>query len=279
MTPHRILLGVIALIPLLIAAYSFGEARRDPVVRRTMIALPDWPAGARPVRVVLVSDIHIGSPAMNAARLQRIATRINALHPDYVFIAGDLIFGHAPDSAGRIGASMVAPLAAIRPRIAKIAVLGNHDNWTGADTVRTQLREAGFIVLENQAASVGPLAIAGIGDDFSHRTDLAKTLKALKPLKGARLFVTHSPDIAPDLPPGSVLLAGHTHCGQVVLPFYGPISNVSRFGARFQCGLVREPGRTVVVTAGVGTSAVPFRLGAPPDLWLIRLGPATSPSG
>jgi predicted MPP superfamily phosphohydrolase len=97
----------------------------------------------------------------------------------------------------------------------------------------------------------------------------------MRRLTGARLILTHSPDIAPNLPPQvSLLLAGHTHCGQVVLPLLGPISEVSRYGARYRCGIRREGGRIVVVTAGLGTSGGPFRLGAPPDLWLLTLGPA-----
>jgi predicted MPP superfamily phosphohydrolase len=72
------------------------------------------------------------------------------------------------------------------------------------------------------------------------------------------------------------MLAGHTHCGQIRLPWYGAIGTVSRYGERFECGLIREDGRTLIVGAGVGTSILPLRLGAPPDLWLVRLGPVRS---
>jgi predicted MPP superfamily phosphohydrolase len=97
----------------------------------------------------------------------------------------------------------------------------------------------------------------------------------MRKIAGARLILTHSPDIAPTLPDEiPLLLAGHTHCGQVVLPLLGPVAEVSRFGARYRCGIRREGNRVVVVTAGLGTSGGPFRLGAPPDLWLLTLGPA-----
>ena len=76
----------------------------------------------------------------------------------------------------------------------------------------------------------------------------------------------------PLLPPGTILLAGHTHCGQVVLPLYGSLLPVSRFGDQLRCGVHRLAGRTAIVTAGLGTSGGPFRIGAPPDLWLLTVG-------
>lgn len=255
-----------------LAGYSYLEARRDPVVREASISLPDWPMGAAPVRVALISDVHIGSAAMDAARLTRIVAQINGLKPDLVVIAGDFISGHAADSAVRIGAPMVAPLAGLKAPLGVVAALGNHDHWTGAETVQALLKRTGIIVIENGAIQRGPLAIGVAGDDFSRHTNLPATLASMTKLSGARIMLTHSPDIAPRLPADvGLLLAGHTHCGQVVLPLYGPIAEVSRYGERYGCGIRREGARTVVTTAGLGTSGGPFRLGAPPDLWLLTL--------
>lgn len=270
-----VLLSLPLLAALLLAAYAFAEARRDPVVRTAAIALPAWPAGARPVRAVLLSDVHVGTAAMRPERLSRIVDQVNALHPDIVLIAGDFIFGHDSDGAAKLGPAMVAPLSRLRAPLGVVAALGNHDHWTGVAVVRDQLRRAHVTVADNAALARGPLAIGVVGDDFTGRADLPGAVRALRRLPGARLVLTHSPDIAPDLPPDiALLLAGHTHCGQVVLPLLGPVSEVTRYGARYRCGVRREGGRTVVVTAGLGTSGGPFRLGAPPDLWLLTLGPA-----
>ncbi|HEX4695035.1 metallophosphoesterase [Sphingomonas sp.] len=251
--------------------FARAEARRDPVVRTATLSPPGWPAGAKPIRAVLISDIHIGSPAMDAARLDRIVGQIDALKPDIVFIAGDMINGAGANSAAAIGEKMVAPLSHLKTPLGVIAVLGNHDNWTGAAVVKDQLRRAGVIVLDNRAIVRGPLAIGGIGDRFSGHADLAATIAALRPLIGGRLFVTHSPDIVPLLPDGSVLLAGHTHCGQVQL--FGWYPGHQPYNRRYRCGVIRDGSRTVVVTAGLGTSGPPVRLGVPPDLWLLTLGP------
>jgi predicted MPP superfamily phosphohydrolase len=254
--------------------YSFLEARADPVVRQATVALPDWPEGAKPVRAVLISDIHMKSKTMDPERLTRIVGQINALHPDLVLIAGDFIHRSRPGSAAMLGAGMVGPLSALRAPLGTVAVLGNHDRWAGPETVRGQLAAAHVRVLDDTAVTAGPLVLGGIGDESGVDVDLPRTLAAVRALPGAHVLMTHSPDVAPLLPPDMpLLLAGHTHCGQIVLPFYGPLASVTRYGERYRAGVRRENARTVVVTCGLGTSNLPFRFGAPPDLWLITLGP------
>jgi predicted MPP superfamily phosphohydrolase len=268
----QIVLGLLIAAVGLLALFSFAEARRDPVVRRTALALPDWPRGAAPVRIALLSDIHVGSSAMDSARLRRIVGQINTLHPDLVLIAGDFVFGNDPTGHARRGEAMVAPLSRLRAPLGTVAVLGNHDWWSGDRAVRAQLARAHVKVLDNQALVAGPLALGGIGDEASGHADLAATLRAVRALSGAHVLFTHSPDVAPDLPADMpLLLAGHTHCGQVVIPFRGPVE-VSRYGARYLCGVRREGKRTVIVTAGLGTSGPPLRFRAPPDIWLVTLG-------
>jgi len=274
---RKLLIAFVVLVLALAAfiLYAHREALRDPIVRTATIRLPNWPSGAKPIRAVLISDLHLDGQAMDEVRLDRIVAQINALNPDIVFLAGDYIYGHDPAGAKKYGPGLVVPLSKLRPPLGVIAVLGNHDQWTGADIVRAQLAWAGVIVLENDAIARGPIAIGGVGDRYSGHDNLAATLAKLRPLAGARVLLTHSPDIAPDMPADtSLLLAGHTHCGQIVLPLWGPISDVSRYGARYRCGVRVEGARTVVVTAGLGTSGpMALRLNAPPDLWLLTLGP------
>lgn len=270
---------LIALLLLILAGaalvlYAHCEALRDPVVRTATIKLPDWPTGVKPVRAVLISDIHLDNQAMDEARLARIVAKIDALKPDIVLLAGDYIYGHSPTGASMYGSGLAA-LAKLRPPLGVVAVLGNHDQWTGVGVVRDQLTRAGVTVLENDAITRGPLAIGGVGDRYSGHDNLPATLAKLRTIAGARVLLTHSPDIAPDMPADtSLLLAGHTHCGQVLLPLWGPVSDVSKYGERYRCGVRVEGKRTVVVTAGLGASGpIAARLNAPPDLWLLTLSP------
>jgi predicted MPP superfamily phosphohydrolase len=92
--------------------------------------------------------------------------------------------------------------------------------------------------------------------------------------------LTHAPELAPRLPADiRLLLAAHTHCGQIVLPLIGvlpgwsPHAHKRLHDPHYLCGLIHDPGRTVIVTAGVGSGTLPLRIGAPPDFWLITLGP------
>lgn len=269
------LLLVPALLLAVLAAIGYRNALADPVVRRMTVRLPQWPAGAAPVRVLLWSDLHLGDRVTDRARLVRLVAQAAALRPDLVVLAGDYIAGHGrADAAAAPGLSV---LAALRPPLGVVAVLGNHDHWTDAPRVRAALARAGVVVLANAAVRRGPVTVGGIDDMVSRRADAAATVVAMARRGGAPVLVSHSPDIAPHLPAAMpLLLAGHTHCGQIVLPWIGPIAQV--VAPRYRCGPVRantngREGRLTIVTAGTGTSVVPLRWGAPPDWWLLTLEP------
>jgi len=266
---------------LLLACWAYGTAIADPVVREAEVALPGWPDGAPPIRAVLISDIHVAGPDMPPDRLARIVGRINALRPDVVLIAGDFVSDKRTSTRHYRQREAAAPLAGLRAPLGVYAVLGNHDHWRDPAGARTALAAARVRLLENQAAAAGPLAIGGLDDPFTRRDDLPATVAAMRALPGARILLSHSPDPFPEVPQDvGLMLAGHTHCGQVRLPFFGAVSTLSKYGQRYACGLVRERARTLIVTAGLGTSGLPLRLGAVPDLWLVRLGPrpAAAPS-
>jgi predicted MPP superfamily phosphohydrolase len=254
--------------------WSYWTAVSKPVVRTARVAVAGWPAGTPPMRLLLMSDIHVGGPDMPPARVRRIVEQINGLAPDVVLIAGDLVTDKRLATRYYSHDEAVAPLAGLRPRLATIAVLGNHDHWRDSAAAHRALARAGIRVLDNRAVQVGPLAVGGLDDDFTGRADVPATLAALRRLRGPRLILSHSPDPFPELG-GDIflMLAGHTHCGQVAPPLIGPVSTMSRYGRRYACGVVRERGRTLVVTAGLGTSGIPLRLGAVPDLWLVEVGP------
>jgi predicted MPP superfamily phosphohydrolase len=270
---------IVAFLLLLVAAggvlavLGWQEAHRDPVIRPGSIALSGWPAGHPPLTIALASDIHIGGGAMDGDRLARIVAQINAAAPDLIVLAGDFIDGHDAETARDNAPVLTQALRGLRAPLGTIAVLGNHDHDSDPARIAAALAAANIAVLDNAATQRGPLAIGVVGDAYSGNDDLPVTLRALARLSGPRLLVTHSPDIAPDMPADiSLLLAGHTHCGQVVLPLVGALWVPSRFGDRYRCGIIREGARTVVTSAGLGTSLLPLRYRAPPDVWLLRLG-------
>lgn len=273
---RRLYLLLAAVIVLGAAAFAAGvwNARADPVVRRANVGLRDWPAGAAPVRAAVLSDIHIGSIAMDEARLARIVAQVNALHPDIVLIAGDFINGYGAEDALEVVAPLTRALSRLRAPLGVVAVPGNHDHGTSIAAVRAALTRAGVTVLANQAVRRGPLGIGGVDDDYSRADDLPATIAGLRRIGGAALLLTHSPDLATKLPADApFMIAGHTHCGQVQLPVIGPPFVPVRTHLLYLCGMVDDHGHRVLVTAGLGTSDLPIRWRAPPDVWLITLKP------
>jgi hypothetical protein len=273
--PRRLLLVLLFAAAAASTALLFGYsvATSTPVVRRATISMADWPPGVAPARILLISDIHVAGPDMPPARLGRIVQQINALQPDIVLIAGDLISEKRLSTRYYSMADAIGPLAGLKPGIGSFAVLGNHDHWYDAAGARAALRKAGVRLLDNEAVKAGPIAIGGIDDDFTGRSDVPGTVGRLLALAGPKILLSHSPDPFPDLPPAiGLMVAGHTHCGQISLPFVGPLATMSRHGKRYACGLIRENGKTLVVSAGLGTSGMPIRFGAVPDMWLLELG-------
>ncbi len=266
---------IVAFIAGAVFLIGYRNARADPVVRRVTMALPDWPAGKPPITIALMSDIHMESMAMDEGRLARIVGQVNALHPDLVVLAGDFIEGRGVGEADRAIPLLARPLSQLKAPLGVVAVLGNHDHWTDPAPIAAMLRRIGVVVLVNQGEGLGPLALGGLDDPATHHDRIAPTQAALATLAGAGVMVAHSPDVAVKLSRRTtLLLAGHTHCGQVVLPLIGAPVEVTN--PRYRCGIVRDPHRLTVVTAGLGTSNLPIRFGAPPDLWLVRVGPIPS---
>ncbi len=261
-----------SLVGLSLIGWTYWTAVSDPVVRYADLALLPADGDSEELRVVLISDIHVAGPDMPPRRLAKIVAQINELRPDAVLIAGDLVSDKTVATRRYSVAEAIFPLKRLRSRLGTIAVLGNHDHWRSAGAARRELTKAGIKVLDNSAVQAGPLVIGGLDDAFTDHDDLGATLRAMKSLPGVPILLSHSPDPFPTLPSQiTLMVAGHTHCGQIRLPLLGAVSYMSEHGDTYACGLIRERGRALVVSAGLGTSLLPLRLGAVPDMWVIRL--------
>lgn len=266
-------IALILAVPLLLIlgmfTWGYAGAIADPIAREARIMVPGWPSGAPPVRVALISDLHVGGPDMAPERLARIVAQVNAARPDLVLIAGDLVSDKYLSTRRYSAAEAVAPLAALKPPLGVVAVLGNHDHWRGAAAFRAALPGVNVGLLDNQAIRRGPLTIVGLDDLMTGHADVAAAVAAADRLPGPALVLSHNPNVARRLPQRfTLLLAGHTHCEQVSLPLIGPLTRMSPFG----CGITRLAGQTIVITAGLGTSILPIRIGVPSDYWILTLG-------
>ncbi|HEX4736373.1 MAG TPA: metallophosphoesterase [Allosphingosinicella sp.] len=273
--PWRIFGLVLCLGVLVLAGIGYRNAVAMPLVRRATFRLPGWPPGRPPLKLLLLADLHVEAPETGARRVASIADQIDALHPDIIIAAGDFVGSRAertdfPERVLPVLAKLSAPLGVY-------AVLGNHDHMAGSTRIAAILGRAHVRVIGDSPIQAGPLVIGGL-DDYTKGWDRSiadetALYRRMRLLPGARVLVAHSPDQFPRVPLDiPLMLAGHTHCGQIALPFFGPLLTGSDYGRRYACGIIREHGSVLVVTAGLGTSHVPLRFGAPPDIWLIELG-------
>lgn len=277
---RRWLCGLLILV-LIVAGFCGWlvlNARAMPVVRRAEISLP-FPANGphRPLTIALLTDTHLSGPDTDPARMGRIVDLINGLTPDLIALGGDYIGDHK-GGATYGPAQSVAPFARLRAPLGVVAVLGNHDARAHSGIDRRRWRAIfgamGIKLLDNEATRRGSLGVGGLRDIYTGTPDIPRTLRAVGSLGGAPVILSHGPDVFPEMPDQPMLLlVGHTHCGQVALPFAGIIYVPSRFGTRYACGLFREGQKTMIVSAGVGTSGLPFRLLSPPDIWLVTIRP------
>ena len=272
----RPVLAVVAgmLLALALAAWAFCIEPARLVVVEEPVDVAWMPP--TPLRVAVLTDLHVGSPFNGLARLHDLVDRTNAARPDLVCILGDLVI------QGVIGGHFVTPeaiageLARLRPLVGTFAVLGNHDGWLDHDRVQRALETSGAHMVEDTAARVetaaGPLWIAGVSDFWTGHHDLSAALAAVT--DGAPvLLLTHNPDIFPMVPSSVTLtLAGHTHGGQVKLPLLGRLIVPSRYGNRFAAGEIVEGGRHMFVATGIGTSVIPVRFRVPPTVSILVLG-------
>ena len=263
------------LIPLALLLYAFWiEPRRIRVTRLSLQA-----AGlSSPLRLLVMGDLQSSGPHETPKRLAALARLAGEQNPDIVLLVGDyacrgkwLKSGIVPPEA------TAAALASIPAPMGHFAVLGNHDWWFNGPLVRQVLSQAGITVLEDNAflakSNHAAVWIAGLRDPVTQRCNITATLEQTD-RQAPVILLSHTPDVFPAVPQGVALtLAGHTHAGQVRLPIVGCPIVPSRYGERYRYGHVVEEGRHLYVTSGVGTSKLPIRFLAPPEIAVIDLMP------
>jgi predicted MPP superfamily phosphohydrolase len=270
----------------LLGVYATLIEPRSIVVNEFTIVSADW-HGA-PLRVAAIGDTHVGGPHVDSARVARIVQQINGLHPDLVVLLGDYGAGHVPEdqcepSRRREILAGLAQFAAFDARYGVVAVLGNHDSWYGRKSIEKGMKDAGVTVLWNEHTVVhrgggNDVVVAGIADEMTGYPDFRRALNAA-PVGADTMVLSHSPEPFVDMPGGTALmLAAHTHCGQVTIPLLGrlvlPIEH-----KEYGCHLVREKGKTLFVTGGIGTTFLPVRFLNPPEIVLVTLRSAAAEHG
>ena len=273
----------------LCVGYGYFIEPDQLLVNRYEIKIEKWNPAFDDFKIVAVSDIHGGSNAVTEAKLRQIVELINAQDADIVVFLGDYV-SQQPFDRSKLKmpmATIAANLSGIKSKYGVFMVFGNHDGWYNETDVRRHFERIGYTVLENELAFVEKngqkLRVLGLKDHTKIKTWQGFSADAREVLEsndeaGDVIVLEHSPDILPiitgefsisdDL---KLMLAGHTHGGQIRFPFIGSPIVPSSFGQKYAAGHVKDKGLDMFVTTGIGTSILPFRFLVPPEIAVINV--------
>ena len=254
------------------------------VLKEWTVENPDWPVAAPSLRIGVLTDIHAVEPWMSPHRIGGIVDQLNAQKPDVIVLLGDYVNALQRRYYTReipIG-EWIAPLQSLRAPLGVYAILGNHDWWSGqAPEMRRAFGKAGIALLENAALKLSRgrdhFWIAGIKDQLALESrgvwDLEATLHHITD-RAPVILLAHEPDIFDCVPANVTLtLAGHTHGGQIYIPFVGRpgfFADNARY-ARYAYGHFEKDGRHMIVSSGLGLSYIPIRFLVPPEIAIVTL--------
>jgi predicted MPP superfamily phosphohydrolase len=260
-----------------LAAWSLYEAQWVEE-RELEIGVPGLPPALDGLTILHLSDFHAGTPSLNTRAMRKGVEFGVRVRPDLVALTGDILSGPRARDA------VVETMERLHPPLGIFAVLGNHDvgdthdpfsrgividDWGSAPV--TVLRDTSAVVewrgCEIELGGVDPRLFAG-------RRNLPVERLFTRP-GAVRVLLSHFPDVPAEMPPGtcSLALCGHLHGGQICVPVRNGKVRLSHRSYRFDEGVFEEPDVTVVVSRGLGTTLVPFRLYARPEVSLLRLRP------
>ncbi len=260
------------------AVVGMSSALAPPRIHKLSIHLARWPAALDGLRIVQISDIHIGS-MLDARFARSIVDRVNALTPDLIAVTGDLVDGpvkHLRDD--------VAPFADLRAPHGVFFVTGNHDYYSGADPWLDHVRELGMQPLRNERVTISHegahFELAGVDDHRAnlfgpgHGEDVPTALAGRDPADAVVLLAhdpsTFSAAIKADV---DLQLSGHTHGGQI-----WPFNLLVKAAVGFVAGHYRRGTSQLLVSRGTGYWGPPMRLRAPAEILEITLHPESIPA-
>jgi uncharacterized protein len=267
----RIFAGAAAALGIGASGIAIASGLAPVDVKRLRIAIDRLSKDASGLRIVQLTDIHVG-PTIGRDFIERIVAKVNALSPDVIAITGDLVDGSVSELREH-----VAPLAKLRARYGVYFVTGNHEYYSGVDEWIAHLRSLGIRVLRNERVRIAGdegIDLAGIDDHEAgvpgHGSDLRRALDGRDPERPC-VLLAHQPrgiHLA-DALGVDLQLSGHTHGGQLY-----PWRFLVRLQQPFVEGLHRLARAQIYVSRGTGYWGPPMRLGAPAEITEIELVPA-----
>ncbi len=257
------------------AALGLGyRSTKRPETEFLDLPLPGLPAEAAGTTIAVLSDTHVGRFA-TPDDVERGVELANQANPHLVLLLGDYCYGLGERTQSAFD-DAIRPFARLRATYGVVAIPGNHDYWDGIDRVRVAFNRVGIPLLTNQRYMVsipgGELAIVGLDDLWEGERQVDRAFEGI-PAGMPRITLSHNPDRFVyerhrDL---SLMLAGHTHGGQIILPGVGPLYVPCRYGWRYPMGHFRAGRNQLYVSRGLNCTIIPLRIHCPPEVTVITL--------
>ncbi len=225
----------------------------------------DLPESFNGFKIIFIADIHHG-PYFSRKRVKKLVTKINDLKPDLIIMGGDYVHEDV-----KYIAPCFEELSHLKSKLGTYAVLGNHDHWESTLRSEKQMSKAKIKILDNQSYWINyngaRIKLGGVGDLWEDSQKIEGTIHDVK-TEDFVILVSHNPDFAEEITTDKIdlVLAGHTHGGQVT--FFGLSAPVlpSNFKQKYRRGFVKAPATTVFITVGVGTITPPVRFFCRPEI-------------
>ena len=271
-------LGFLDLFLLSLGAAAYGFLIEPGLfqVERVRLKLKRLPRSFSGIRIAQISDIHMGG-WMNQERLQEVMDLITEEKPDVLLITGDFLIGHQFDETSpQLLQDLITVLSPLSQRIPTFAVLGNHDYWTNAEAVRNMFSTCGIRDLTNTVFTLTRanvhLHICGVDDIWEGVPNLELIASQLT-YNSVSILLAHEPDFADKSARTGrfdVQVSGHSHGGQVVLPFLGP-PILPYLGRKYPSGLYKIGEMYQYTNRGVGMAGLPVRWNCRPEITIFEL--------
>lgn len=276
---RRPFLFTLCLLIIALGLWAFWIEQTRLIVRIEKMAVEEWSMGTPTMKIAIISDIHVGSPYWDLDSLGKLVETINAQQPDAVFILGDYLISNVVGGTHRAPAEFAPILSNLSAPVGVFSVLGNHDWRENGQAVIDELKKANIIVLENDSAQIDwhgiSINLIGIADDNTRKPNLQNVLRQHQnSTADTQILMTHNPGIYVDLVEQNkltLMVAGHTHGGQVNFPFYGRVFVPTRAPKTWAHGWTQTDNGPLFVTSGVGTSIFPVRFNQPPEFVVLSL--------
>ncbi len=281
--------GVLGVSALGVGKGYANTDKNEIVVERVPVIIPNLPNAFRGYKIAQLSDLH-SSPLVSIDHLRAAANLAAKENPDLVVLTGDFI-GHKMrtylaeyhEFDAQFVDNIVDAFSVLNPPQGIFSVLGNHDFWSGPEATQYIIdafsKGMGARWLRNARVELqrgsDSIQLIGVDDLWQNSFSLRKAFRYVDP-EQTRILLSHNPEVNEEFQwnPGlsaELILSGHTHGGQVVLPFIGPPFLPGIRNKKFIGGLVEDNGRQTYVTRGIGHLVVPLRFNCPPEVTLIEL--------